>query len=801
MTKQIINIGSNPDDGTGDTLRTSFGKVNDNFTEVYNTAAHALPNSGGTVYGDVYIQGNLRIYGNTIYTTVGTLGINTTSIIFNQDLTAYEQAVDNVSILVNRGANPNVTITWNEITEMWTYTNDGSTYYYIPSNTEVERVIANNVVMFNYANSVNTNTVASFRTTNAAFDMANSAFPYVNVSTISSNNYANVIGSRANAFANVIGARSNNYTNAMGLICNSYSIYITQFVGNSVNSYAGAMVNSSNSWANTKLSNTSGMVFAGNLYFPATANVGIGTTSPTYRIDVLTGGTLSNTINSQILQQRFLSYSGNNSEFLEITNTRMANTGANSWPGAGYRIQQKVDATWQSFIQFNGGTGANLNSGGITFGTGTSTSNATSVPETVRITSAGNVGIGTSSPEYKLHANGTVLLGTTRIDNRSTNPFVGFWNGGGYYGGVGTVAGLTGSGTSTEIGLIADTNRGLHFYTNGANEKMVITTNGEVGIGTTSPSANLHVIGNTTISTNLSVGGNVGIGTTTPIKKLQIVTASQGIDGLQVSTVGSYNWILLAPNLGQGQTNPLAQAGDSGVLYSNNVQNTGGLVIGPWTGNTNAGLRMDSNGNIGIGISTPTSKIHVNGAANIATTLLVNGSDYATSMYSSNNWSNTYANNVGTNANNYANNVGTNANNWSNVYANTVGTNANNWSNVYANTVGTNANNYANTLINRPISTQAAAYGLALTDCGKVIAAASTIFVPNSIFFAGNTLFIYNNTTTSITITQNTNTVLNYGGLANTNRTLSPNGFATLVCIIGRGTGGNTFVLSGNGIT
>ena len=34
MAIQTINIGTNPNDGTGDDLRTAFDKVNDNFTEL-----------------------------------------------------------------------------------------------------------------------------------------------------------------------------------------------------------------------------------------------------------------------------------------------------------------------------------------------------------------------------------------------------------------------------------------------------------------------------------------------------------------------------------------------------------------------------------------------------------------------------------------------------------------------------------------------------------------------------------------------------------------------------------------------
>jgi hypothetical protein len=35
MTQQLINIGTAPNAGDGDPLRTSFTKTNDNFTEVY----------------------------------------------------------------------------------------------------------------------------------------------------------------------------------------------------------------------------------------------------------------------------------------------------------------------------------------------------------------------------------------------------------------------------------------------------------------------------------------------------------------------------------------------------------------------------------------------------------------------------------------------------------------------------------------------------------------------------------------------------------------------------------------------
>jgi len=36
MTKQVLQNGSSANDGTGDTLRVGAGKINSNFTELYN---------------------------------------------------------------------------------------------------------------------------------------------------------------------------------------------------------------------------------------------------------------------------------------------------------------------------------------------------------------------------------------------------------------------------------------------------------------------------------------------------------------------------------------------------------------------------------------------------------------------------------------------------------------------------------------------------------------------------------------------------------------------------------------------
>lgn len=55
MAKQIVNIGSAANDGTGDPLRTAFDKINDNFTELYSDDAgdvNSVNGATGTVVLD-----------------------------------------------------------------------------------------------------------------------------------------------------------------------------------------------------------------------------------------------------------------------------------------------------------------------------------------------------------------------------------------------------------------------------------------------------------------------------------------------------------------------------------------------------------------------------------------------------------------------------------------------------------------------------------------------------------------------------------------------------------------------------
>jgi hypothetical protein len=79
MAKQIILTGNTANDGTGDPLRTAFTKVNDNFTEVYETAQAAF-DYANTIVSDTQIDPLARSTANLALETANNLVITVDSI-------------------------------------------------------------------------------------------------------------------------------------------------------------------------------------------------------------------------------------------------------------------------------------------------------------------------------------------------------------------------------------------------------------------------------------------------------------------------------------------------------------------------------------------------------------------------------------------------------------------------------------------------------------------------------------------------------------------------------------------------
>ena len=123
----------------------------------------------------------------------------------------------------------------------------------------------------------------------------------------------------------------------------------------------------------------------------------------------------------------------------------------------------------------------------IGFGYGSSVA----MTESMRIKGNGNVGIGTNNPTSKLTVNGGIRAS-------GGAPGVGGINDNGYA--------FAGGGGDTDSGMFSSADGSLEFYTQGT-EKMRILS-GNVGIGTTTPTAPLEVNG-AIKATSLTVNGTV----------------------------------------------------------------------------------------------------------------------------------------------------------------------------------------------------------------------------------------------------------------------------------------------------
>lgn len=97
-----------------------------------------------------------------------------------------------------------------------------------------------------------------------------------------------------------------------------------------------------------------------------------------------------------------------------------------------------------------------------------------------------------------------------------------------------------------------------------------------------------------------------------------------------------------------------------------------------------------------------------------------------------------------------------------------------------------------------PQNAKTSGYTLELTDAGKHISITTGgVTVPASIFSTGDAVTIYNNSSSSQTITQGVSATLRWAGTATTgNRTLAQYGICTVLCVAS-----NTFVISGAGLT
>jgi hypothetical protein len=243
---------------------------------------------------------------------------------------------------------------------------------------------------------------------------------------------------------------------------------------------------------------------------------------------------------------------------------------------------------------------------------------ATNSLERARITSGGNVGIGTSAPASKLDVRGVTAIGPNGAYNGGYSSDYNMHVGNATNstnGGIMIVAGGSTGGTgklSFDRGSNSD-GRGRIWYDNSTDKlqfgttalmRMTIDNVGKVGIGTASPTTILHVSTTSLAIARIDAGLN---------SQSEIVFANNG------SGTGGGGFGVGRDYMGTGAHN---------FFVYDNVATATRLLI-------------DNTGNVGIGTTTPGSKLDVNGTSNfngnmtITGTVAITGSGTVTGTWTS----------------------------------------------------------------------------------------------------------------------------------------------------------------------
>jgi hypothetical protein len=226
-------------------------------------------------------------------------------------------------------------------------------------------------------------------------------------------------------------------------------------------------------------SGTNTVTATSTIFLASTGNVGIGTITPSVKLEVSGAARITNAIDS-------------GTTFLVSGITKGLRIGTSPTSAVFEGVDNTGVASYQP-LTF-GGADLRFNISGV---------------EKARLDTNGNFGIGTSSPVYRLDVAGSGSGNVARFSN-------GPGTAGAYISSDTNGAYFTNSSISSSVGegFYLQSTLGIRMYT-GGTEKARLTSTGNLGIGTSTPSQVLGVQGNGLFSGNLSSANLTATGTVT----------------------------------------------------------------------------------------------------------------------------------------------------------------------------------------------------------------------------------------------------------------------------------------------
>ena len=306
-----------------------------------------------------------------------------------------------------------------------------------------------------------------------------------------------------------------------------------------------------------------------NIAFTNVGNVGINTTTPQNTLNVVGDGNITGNLYGGTVYaggSAILTTGGSTGYYMDTANG--AYRSPNGATNAGYYFQSYNGGTTLMYVGLTGNY-------------------------------AGNVGIGTTSPVAKLYINTTGTGDNLDInrDSTSSNGFVKF---------------ITGSNNEWILGErnTIDSNFHLYNYGLGADALVVLNGSGNVGIGTTSPTANLEVSSNVNSSGDTLYVHNTNSGT----------GASARFDLASDNPGNKELTFMVNSQAASGTSFGINNAQLSTIFDNANTAYTSGLAVGVGTNkpfylvqNGVPALTINNSGNVGIGTTSPAQKLSVNG--------------------------------------------------------------------------------------------------------------------------------------------------------------------------------------------